>query len=98
MRFVLAFLIIFAGVQAAFAAADPCAKYSDADAYNNCLAGSGPVAKSHKLGPAPPPGAARPARAKRQARGARRSVATSRATQERAGHRRNGRVRVEILR
>lgn len=38
---------------AALAASDPCAKFTDTDAYNYCLAGSGPVARSRSLGAAP---------------------------------------------
>ncbi len=49
MRLALAFALFFAGAQAASAAADPCAKFSDADAYNNCLARSGPLAGEHKV-------------------------------------------------
>ena len=54
MRLALAFALFFAGAQAASAAADPCAKFADADAYNNCLALSGPLAGDHKLARAPP--------------------------------------------
>jgi hypothetical protein len=53
MRFALVLLALFAGAPAASAAPDPCAKYSDADAYNNCLAGFGPVAAPHKVTRAP---------------------------------------------
>ena len=54
MRLALVFALFFAGAQAASAAADPCAKFSDADAYNDCLALSGPLAGDHKLARAPP--------------------------------------------
>jgi hypothetical protein len=50
----LAFVLMIAGAQAASAGSDPCAKFSDADAYNNCLAGFGPVAGQHELSRAPP--------------------------------------------
>jgi hypothetical protein len=54
MRATLAFVLFIAGAQAASAASDPCAKFADADAYNNCLAGFGPAANSHELLHAPP--------------------------------------------
>src|SRR5664279_3011484 len=53
MRLALAFALFFVGAQAASAAADPCAKFSDADAYNNGLARSGPLAGEHKVTRAP---------------------------------------------
>ncbi|MCW2282422.1 hypothetical protein M2323_000071 [Rhodoblastus acidophilus] len=54
MRVVAALSILMACCDgAALGASDPCAKYVDADAYNYCLAGSGPVARSRSLGAAP---------------------------------------------
>jgi hypothetical protein len=44
MRGVAALLLLLCGAGAAVAASDPCAKYADADAYNYCLAASGPAA------------------------------------------------------
>jgi hypothetical protein len=98
MRFSLALLLVFALARVASAAPDPCAKFADADAYNNCLAGAGPVARSHKLGRAPEQDlAARPS--KKHARAVRRPVPKAWAPRERrAGRKSNGRVRVEIFR
>ncbi len=44
MRAAAALLALLASGPVARAATDPCAKYADADAYNYCLAGSGPAA------------------------------------------------------
>ena len=86
MRLILAFVLFFAGAQTASAATDPCGKYSDADAYNNCLARSGPLAGEHKLSHAAP----EPAH----------SVAPKHVSAPRDGltHKPNGRVRIEIFR
>jgi hypothetical protein len=87
MRLALAFALYFAGAQAASAAADPCAKFSDADAYNNCLARSGPMADEHKVTRAAPEGA--------------HFVAPKHVPappRDGLTHRPNGRVRIEIFR
>jgi hypothetical protein len=87
MRLAFAFVLFFAGAQAASAAADPCAKFSDADAYNNCLARSGPLAGEHKLSHAAP----------QQAH----SVSpkhVSAPPRDGLTHKANGRVRIEIFR
>ena len=90
MRLALAFALFFAGAQAASAAADPCAKFSDADAYNNCLALSGPLAGDHKLSHAEPepahPAALRPVK----------PVSVPR--RDGFSRKANGRVRIEIFR
>jgi len=52
---ILVLLLFWPGV--ALAASDPCAKFADADAYNYCLAGSGPVARPRNF--ARPPDHAR---------------------------------------
>jgi hypothetical protein len=54
MRLVLSLALLFAGAQAALTAPDPCAKFSDADAYNNCLASFGPPAGDYKTTRPPP--------------------------------------------
>ena len=91
MRLAFAFLLFFAGAQAASAAADPCAKFSDADAYNNCLARSGPLAGEHKVIHAPPD---------ETRHAAPRASQISKAAPPRDGLMRkaNGRVRIEIFR
>ena len=55
MRLVAAFLLLLVGSVGAGAASDPCAKYSDADDYNYCLAAAGPVARHRASSPAPSP-------------------------------------------
>ncbi|MBB4196988.1 hypothetical protein CCR94_23545 [Rhodoblastus sphagnicola] len=52
MRLFAALLLLICCADAA-RAADPCAKYTDADAYNYCLAGSGPVARHRPSSKAP---------------------------------------------
>jgi hypothetical protein len=91
MRLAFVFVLFFAGAQVALAAADPCAKFSDADAYNNCLARSGPLAGEHKVMHAPHD-------EKRHA--APRVNQVSKAAPPRDGLMRkaNGRVRIEIFR
>jgi membrane-bound lytic murein transglycosylase B len=105
MRALLAVALFFAGAQAASAASDPCAKFADADAYNNCLAGFGPAAGSHELSRAPPDdvrtGAhGRPAARKAGAQ-ARRPPPRERARSDATGpvsHRvSHGRTRMEIM-
>jgi hypothetical protein len=54
MRFFLPSLLLLASAPAAWAATDPCAKYTDADAYNYCLAGFGPTAGHRTFSKAPP--------------------------------------------
>ncbi len=100
MRLVLALAFAFALASAAFAATDPCARFADADAYNNCLAGAGPVAKSNKLGRAPAPDReSAPRSASGHAHSVGHPLAKARAPQGRhVEQRRNGRVRVEIYR
>jgi hypothetical protein len=44
MRILFVLLLVAASAQGALAAKDPCDRYTDADAYNNCLAGFGPAA------------------------------------------------------
>jgi hypothetical protein len=89
MRLALAFVLFFAGAQAASAAADPCAKFSDADAYNNCLALSGPLAGDHKFSHAGPEQARSSAPRVNRISAPRRDGLTRKA---------NGRVRIEIFR
>jgi len=91
MRLALAFALFFVGAQAASAAADPCAKFSDADAYNNCLARSGPLAGEHKVTRAPQD---------ENRHAAPRANHVSKAAPPRDGLMRkaNGRVRIEIFR
>jgi len=52
MRVVLLLVLLF-WKGFATAASDPCAKFSDADAYNYCLAGSGPLAHHRSSSRAP---------------------------------------------
>jgi hypothetical protein len=87
MRLAIVFVLFFAGAQAASAAADPCAKFSDADAYNNCLARSGPLAGEHKVMHAPP---------ERAHFVAPKHVAAP--PRDGLTHKPNGRVRIEIFR
>jgi hypothetical protein len=91
MRLALAFVLFFAGAQAASAAADPCAKFLDADAYNNCLARSGPLAGEQNLTRALP---------EEKHHAAPRANHVSKAAPPRDGLMRkaNGRVRIEIFR
>jgi hypothetical protein len=53
MRQLLVLILLCASAQNALAAKDPCDKFKDADAYNNCLAGFGPAAGPHKSTRAP---------------------------------------------
>jgi hypothetical protein len=89
MRLALAFVLFFAGAQAASSAADPCGQFSDADAYNNCLARSGPLAGEHKLSHAGPEQAHSSAPRVNHISAPRRDGLT---------HKPNGRVRIEIFR
>lgn len=50
----LGVLIVLAAASGAAAGVDPCAKFVDADAYNNCLAGFGPAAGPARSMRAPP--------------------------------------------
>jgi hypothetical protein len=91
MRLAMAFALLLAGARAASAAADPCGKFSDADAYNNCLASSGPLAGEHKLTRVP---------REETHHGAPRINHVSEAAPRRDGlvRKANGRVRIEIFR
>ena len=53
MRLAAILLLILGAGDVAMAASDPCAKFADADAYNYCLAGAGPVARQRVLSRAP---------------------------------------------
>lgn len=54
MRVIAALLLFLAGANnPGVAETDPCAKYTDADAYNYCLAASGPVARHRAYSSAP---------------------------------------------
>ena len=89
MRLALVFALFFAGAQTASAATDPCGKYSDADAYNNCLARSGPLAGEHKLSHAAPDQTHSSGPRVNHVPAPRRDGLT---------HKPNGRVRIEIFR
>jgi hypothetical protein len=91
MRLALAFSLFFAGAQAASAAADPCGKFSDADAYNNCLARSGPLAGEHNLTRAPPEEKHRAAPRVHQ-------VSKPAPRRDEPVRKANGRMRIEIFR
>ncbi|MGO9391079.1 hypothetical protein [Rhodoblastus sp.] len=97
MRFILALLTLVAGPQAALAAADPCEKFKDADAYNSCLASYGPAVGEHRIMRAPErEDFSRPARQSLKAKAA--AKAQSPETQgPHVTRKANGRVRIEIL-
>ncbi len=72
---VVALLLLALAATPALAASDPCAKYTDADAYNYCLAGFGPAAGQRHFSKAPPQDDA-PADPRRSARPAPRAGAS----------------------
>ncbi|HUO54617.1 MAG TPA: hypothetical protein VMU18_07745 [Rhodoblastus sp.] len=100
----MALVALFAGAPAALAAsADPCAKFKEADAYNNCLARSGPLFHEGHFS-RPPPAAdgaeavsARDAPKAEVRRGKRRRDAgPSRRHRRHSASGSHGRVRLEI--
>ncbi len=98
MRIALVALLLLAGAEQALAAKDPCEKFRDADAYNNCLAGFGPVAGSHKLTQPPPAENFSHAGRKRSARPKPPVKQEAPAPREaKVTHKANGRVRIELL-
>ncbi|MGO8737470.1 hypothetical protein [Rhodoblastus sp.] len=86
-RLAFALLLLAAASLSALAAGDPCAKIKDADAYNSCLAASGPVFHEGRFKPAP-----------QAAREKHRRGRSYRAAASRKGGRRHshGRVRITI--
>jgi hypothetical protein len=92
-RFALAFLLLAAAPLGAGAAGDPCARFKDADAYNSCLAASGPAFREGRFKTAPKAdGAPRAAHAKGR-RGRSRRGSASKTSGGRHSH---GRVRIMI--
>ena len=97
MRHILALLTLLAFPQAARAGVDPCEKFKDADAYNNCLASHGPAVGEHRITRAP--------EGEDFSRPARRSLKAKAATKDKAPapqgpqvtRKAHGRVRIEIL-
>jgi hypothetical protein len=53
MRAIAFLLLLLAAGDVAMAGTDPCARFTDADAYNYCLAGFGPAAGRRTLSKAP---------------------------------------------
>ena len=88
-RLALALLLLAAAPLSVMAAGDPCAKFKDADAYNSCLASSGPVFHEGRFKQGPragdAPQKARHGRTHRKAR-----------SRKGGGRHSHGRVRIKI--
>jgi hypothetical protein len=90
MRILFVLLLLCASAQKTLAAKDPCDKFSDADAYNNCLAGFGPAAGHKAYSKAPPD-------ERVQLRSRQRALAKSRPDEPIAKPAGKGRVRLELM-
>lgn len=88
-RLALAFLLLVAAPLSVMAAGDPCARFKDADAYNSCLANSGPLFHEGRFRQAPRAGSAH----QKARRGRTHHKAASRKGGGRHSH---GRVRIKI--